>query len=199
MSIVAINGNSCAIRNGGALCWGKNNSGQIGNGTTTDSSEIYQVTGLDSGVTAIDGGWISGCAVINGAAKCWGSNYYGNLGDATNNDSFVPVQVKGLTSGVTAISVGYAHACAVVDGRVYCWGANTYGTLGNNTSGTSTHSNVPVQVQGLTSGATAVSCGTSFSCAIVNGRATCWGRNDSGQLGDGTAVDSVVPITVALP
>jgi hypothetical protein len=96
----------------------------------------------------------------------------GAIGDNSHNSSSVPVQVQGLTSGVTAVAAGGYQgfaadgSCAVVNGGAQCWGKNTYGTLGNDST---TDSPVPVQVQGLTSGVTAIARGQFHTCAIVNG------------------------------
>jgi alpha-tubulin suppressor-like RCC1 family protein len=140
---------TCAVVNGGVLCWGYNNYGQLGNNSTAQSSVPVQVQGLTAGATAITAGSNHTCAVLNGSAYCWGWNSYingigGMLGNGTTIDSSVPVQVTGLTSGVQAIATGYSHACAVVNGRaVWCWGANDFFQLGNNSTANSL---VPVLV-----------------------------------------------------
>ncbi len=188
---------TCAIVNGGAKCWGDNAFGQLGdNNAPTDSGVPVDVQGLNTGVTAISAGEYHTCAIVNGGAKCWGFNLLGQLGDGnTGTSSGAPVDVQGLSSGVTAISVGRSHTCAVVNGGAKCWGNNGNGELGNNNAGTD--SAVPVDVQGLSSGVTAISAGDSHTCAIVNGGAQCWGFNYSGQLGDNNAgTDSAVPVDV---
>ncbi|MFO0462677.1 MAG: choice-of-anchor D domain-containing protein [Burkholderiales bacterium] len=124
-----------------------NSQGQLGNGSTTDSTTPVQVTGLTSGVTAVAAGERHSCAVVNGGVQCWGYNAFGQLGNGSDTDSTTPVQVTGLTSGVTAVAGGYSYSCAVVNGGVQCWGYNGYGQLGN---GTITGSTTPVQVTGLT-------------------------------------------------
>ena len=79
------------------------------------------------------------------------------------------------------------------DGTVWAWGSNSNGQLGN---GTTTDSNIPLQVPGL-SGMTAVAAGNSFTVALKNdGTVWAWGSNSNGQLGNGTTTDSSIPLQV---
>jgi len=191
---------TCALISGGLKCWGRNSVGQLGNGTsgnTTDSNVPVDVSGLASGVVAVSAGEDHTCAVISGGLNCWGENDEGELGDGTNTDSNVPVDVSGLASGVVAVSAGYDHTCALISGgSLQCWGENFHGQLGNGVTGVS--SNVPMDVIGLASGVVAVSGGSRHTCAVtVSGGAKCWGSNFNGQLGTGTSTDSNVPVDVA--
>ncbi len=192
---------TCAIVDGGARCWGGNDYGQLGNNSTATYSVVpVQVQGLASGVTAISTGWDHTCALVNGGAQCWGSNDYGQLGNNSTTNSLAPIQVQSLTSGTTAIaaiSAGFNHTCAIVDGGAQCWGGNDHGQLGN--SSTTTYSAVPVQVEGLTSGVTAIDAGRNFTCALVDGGLQCWGDNSYGQLGNNSMIDSTVPVKVQFP
>lgn len=182
---------TCAIVNGAAKCWGNNDSGQLGNGSTTDANVPVNVSGLTSGVTAISvvdrgQGNEHTCAVVNGAAKCWGSNYVGQLGNGQSGSATpvtTPVDVVGLSANVTDIAAGANHSCAIVGGSVKCWGYNYYGQLGNGTSGTHDPYPSPVNVTGLPAGATKIVAGNDFNCVIVSGGVWCWGRNEQGQLG----------------
>lgn len=99
-------------------------------------------------------------------------------------------------SGARAESMA-AHSCVVKeDATVWCWGSNYGGALGNASVGT--ESATPVQVTGLTD-AVKVSTGIGGSCAIrSNGRAYCWGANDSKQIGNSSigSNGSVTPVEV---
>ncbi|MCP4304231.1 MAG: RCC1 repeat-containing protein [bacterium] len=143
---------TCALtRNGPRRCWGLNNQGQLGDETTIDRNEPFEVRGLGIGVTAtaIAAGGTHTCAVTStGGVKCWGWNTVGQLGDGTTSldPGPVPVDVIGLGNGVTAtaIAAGYSHTCALTsDGEVMCWGRNARGQLGN---GSTTNSSTPVPV-----------------------------------------------------
>ena len=147
-SITAGGYHTCAVLvSGAATCWGSNQDGELGNGTTTDSAIPVPVTGLSSGVASITASYWHTCAVlVSGAATCWGMNLNGQLGNGTTTDSAIPVPVTGLSSGVASITPGGNHTCAVlVSGAAKCWGSGRGGQLGNG----GTDSTVPVTVTGL--------------------------------------------------
>jgi alpha-tubulin suppressor-like RCC1 family protein len=95
---------ACAIVNGAAKCWGYNNDGQLGKGSTTNATSPVAVTGLTSGVTAISVGEYSACAIVNGFTDCWGYNADGQLGNgSTTNSSTSVLAIPGLENGVSYI------------------------------------------------------------------------------------------------
>jgi alpha-tubulin suppressor-like RCC1 family protein len=196
---------SCAVADGAAYCWGENSNGQLGNNTAIGSTVPVAVdtTGVLNGrtVTAIDAGLAHTCAVADGRAYCWGYNGYGELGINSTIGSKVPVAVSttGPLNGkaVTAISLGGHDTCAVADGTASCWGYNSSGQLGNNTT-TDAKVPVPVNTTGPLNGrtVTAIAAGSIHTCAMAEGRASCWGYNGDGRLGNNSTTDSTVPVPV---
>ena len=194
-SVSARQGTTCGVTkpSGVAFCWGRNDAGQLGNGTTTASIVPVPVRGGYSfiSVTAYSG---HACGVVKlGSAYCWGSNTEGQLGNGTNVNSSVPVPVSGAQT-FTSVSVGYNHSCGVTkSGAAYCWGSNYYGTLGNNSTARSI---VPVAVSGGYTFAS-LSAGGVGNCGVTTaGAAYCWGSNTNGQLGNGTYNQSNAPVAV---
>ena len=198
--VTAISGgreHTCALLATGAVtCWGWNEYGQLGDGTTANRLTPIAVTGLDSDVTAITGGTRHTCALLaTGAVTCWGDNTDGQLGDGTTANRLTPTAVTGLDSDVTAITAGHNHTCALLaTDAVHCWGYNGYGQLGD---GTTANRLTPTAVTGLDSGVTAISASRFHTCALLaTGALTCWGWNGYGQLGDGTTANRLTPTAV---
>lgn len=151
-------------------------------------------------------GFYRTCGIVNDDAYCWGANTQGQLGDGTTNDSLTPVAVKreaypgGIGShAVVSIAAAAESNCVIIDtGEVYCWGDNWQGQLGD---GTTTDSLVPKKISGV-SGKNFVQLGSgSYSmCALTDGgELYCWGRNNSGQVGNNTTNIQLTPTLIGGP
>ncbi|MEU3407691.1 sialidase [Streptomyces sp. NPDC006670] len=190
---------SAASSDSGApvLSWGAGRTGQLGNGTTTDSLSPTAVTRLArADVDQISAGGTSSAdsfalARTGSTVKAWGHDSSGQLGDGSTSSQSVPIPVPGL-SHIKDIAAGGRHALALdTSGQVYSWGDNAYGQLGNNHTGDSR--GVPERVGGLAK-VKQVSAGCDFSLALLeNGKVYAWGRGVHGQLGTGNRATSAVP------
>jgi len=218
-SAVAAGGEfGCALVDDGRVrCWGANDRGQLGDGSTLFRPVPGDVVGLPAAparAVALATGWAHACAVVapGGQVWCWGDNTTGELGpEATGPFSARPVLVTGVSAVATPASPSspppiaagggvtgsppapFGHTCAIGSGGVACWGANGSGQLGD---GTTAESSSPRAVSGLPS-ASALAAGERHTCAVGPGGVACWGANGSGQLGDGTSAQSSSPRTVS--
>ncbi|MBP6775559.1 MAG: Ig-like domain-containing protein [Gemmatimonadaceae bacterium] len=185
---------SCGIAmNGAGYCWGASGLGQMGDGTQISYGNTFRtvptpIAGNHSFI-ALTLGYQFACGLTTtGSAYCWGSNG-SRLGNGGTADASAPVAVAG---GHTFLQIasGFGHSCAVTLAHdVYCWGSNSSGQVG--AGGASSQSPVlsaggmkmaEVGVAGIGTGS------GSFTCAVSENRLTtyCWGRNEFGQLGNGT-------------
>ncbi|HBV99548.1 MAG TPA: hypothetical protein DEF36_21215 [Desulfotomaculum sp.] len=199
---------SVALKTDGTVwAWGRNNIGQLGNGTTINSYTPVQVkgpsgTGFLTGIVAIASGYQHVAALrSDGAVFAWGSNNSGELGNGTENESSLPVQVlspdgAGYLTDIIAIAAGNQHTLALQrSGKVWVWGSNGLGELGIGAVDFASHP-YPVQVTGLDSyNISAISAGEFLSMALSSdegGKIWTWGDNGVGPsgglggLGDGT-------------
>jgi alpha-tubulin suppressor-like RCC1 family protein len=192
-------GHSLALMSDGTVwAWGWNFKGQLGNGTTNDSSSPVEVRGLPNKAIAIAGGAYHSLALMSdGTVWAWGLNTFGILGNGTANDSTSPVQVEGLPNKATAIAGGLDHSLALMsDGTVWAWGWNGVGEWGSFTTYSSSS---PVEATGLPHMAVAIAGRGLHSLVLMSdGTVWTWGHNGSGQLGDGTTTDHSLPVQVSL-
>lgn len=196
-SLISAGGShSCALLQSGIVtCWGSNDLGELGDGTTMQRSTPVPVLGV-LGVIAVGAGSRFSCGLTKtGSVQCWGKNDQGQLGDGTTVGRTTAAVVQGLGGVASRLSVGRAHSCVVLTtGTVRCWGDNGSGQLGD---GTTQQRSVPTDVVLMSSTAVSVSAGGDHTCVVTsNGHVQCWGGNDYGQLGNGTTTSSLLPVTV---
>lgn len=197
-------GHTCALTGEATVyCWGASFDGRLGYGDPTLEPQPLPMqvrnpddTGPLTGVVDITTGSQFGCAVTEASsAYCWGNNHSGKLGTGeVGGTEPLPVAVtgtdgSGALGGVDAITGGGSHACAQRGDEAYCWGNNFQGQLGSGETSTPVPHPVPVMGSdgtGTLTGVTALAAAAGHTCAATeSGGAYCWGRNSSGQIGDG--------------
>ncbi len=196
-AVAAGTAHTCARTGSGEIwCWGKNDQGQLGDGSESAARGVPKPVGGLTGVAALTAKGGHTC-VLSGAGdiQCWGLNKFGQLGNGIYTNQSVPSAVTGLDSPAGVVAAGWSQTCAVLEGgKLMCWGWNFYGQLGE---GSTANRNHPVEVVGLDGKVTAVAGGGGHTCAIMEaGDVFCWGFNEKGQLGNQAAVDSVLPVRV---
>lgn len=204
---------SCAlVAGGGVKCWGYNSLGSLGDNTTVDKPipvDVLDASGLSplTGISQISTGGSHSCALAAGGVKCWGNRSFGRLGNNAAGGGAQPlpvdVQVPGggaPLGGIVQVALGQNHSCArSAASGVYCWGRGDLGQQGN---GATAHALVPVVVldsagaSALTDIA-AIAVGAQHACALSGaGAVQCWGENTKGQLGNGSTLNSSLPVNV---
>jgi alpha-tubulin suppressor-like RCC1 family protein len=188
--IIAGDQHGCAVDpDGQAWCWGYNEFGQLGDGTTDDSNVPTAVAGEQTFESLAAGRYFTCGLTDEGAAWCWGDNSRGQLGDGStgegsdDQDRSSPVQVLGDLN-FTSLVAGQLHVCGLVDtGEAYCWGSYPSGQLGNASTENQTAPGRSAESLTLVSLA---SGGDNHTCGVdTDGKSWCWGNNTFGQLGNG--------------
>lgn len=178
---------SCAIIAGAVKCVGRNQYGQLGDGTTNDSTS-WVSTGITDAVS-VSAGVGTSCAVkADGTAWCWGWGGGGALGNGGNSDSSSPVQVPGITDAVQVESGPNGRCVRTSGGLVKCWGHGRFRGDGSSAAATT-------PVTASITDVTKIAVGSMAVCALKSDKTVwCWGGNDDGQLGNGTTTESYVPV-----
>ena len=194
---------TCATTSDGVRCWGANDLGQLGDGSTTSTDRpgpaAFAGTGLALGAdhTCVSGGMV----------RCWGANEAGQLG--VDAPAFSPTPVVAPTDNPGLLAAGRAHSCASETGTVvgpgfgdfpfWCWGSNDHGQLGDG----STTSHAAPNTISVMWAVFSAAAGDAHTCAISQESPSailfCWGDNRLGQLGDGSRVERHAPTEVLIP
>ena len=186
--------NSCAVSSANnLLCWGLTSNGLIGNGSESGNPINYpvEIPLLNGKTKQVSVAQHYACAVsTDGGLYCWGRKDKPlGMSPAPSSNLRTPTLVPGMETGVASVAVGNWHACATMEtGKIKCWGTNDKGNLGTGSGGSSL---VPVDVAGISQGATAVTVTrflyqsnyfTPQSCAVVSGKLKCWGTGVTGTM-----------------
>ena len=183
---------TCVTSQAGALyCFGDNAFGQLGIGDTLQhGGPMFLDAGAIRWVSVAPGDRHTCALATNADAFCWGDNAEGALGTGELAPHLSPVQVLG--SNFRSLSLGDGYTCAVdAAGAIWCWGRNSEGQLGQ-TDATNPPGPSPTPLRVGTGQYRLVAAGQGHACGLgVDGGLECWGRNNEGQLGNGSPLGNV--------
>lgn len=183
----------CGVVGGGAQCYGLDYMGQLGNDTGGNSATPAAVVGL-SNVTSIASWGFSSCAIANGGVSCSGGNQHSNLGDGTTTNRQAPVAAGSFTTAAEVSISGRLSCVRLASGAVSCWGNNQQGETGTGVNGGTV--TTPTAVVASFGSANELSVGGRHACIRASTNIWCWGRNNEGQIGDGSYADTNVAAKV---
>lgn len=185
-----------ALKSDGSLwAWGKNDKGQIGDGTNADKYYPVRIGNSSNWISISCGGNQTFAIKSDGTLWGWGWNDFETLGDGSNLNKNAPVQIGNATDW-SSVSSGRAHTLAIkTNGTLWGWGYNSQGQLGD---GSNIQRSSPVQIGNSTNWVSIV-CGSDHTLGIKSdGTLWSWGINGRGELGDGTTTNKNVPVQVGL-
>lgn len=213
-----VSNRGCAFVGKRLYCWGDNNFGQLGTGSSSVTSLAEWVPRPDTrngdfisptSLGVFPGGHF--CVSDAGSVWCWGKNNTGQLGLGDRILREQPTRVSGLPGDILEVVTGSVHTCArsASDG-VWCWGLNAYGQTGQPYGEIEYDPStlaligpaqlLPQRVPGLPDLVDSIASGYSHNCALAGGRVYCWGQNSYGQLGDSSLADHATPAgVIAVP
>ncbi len=195
-SITGGGSHTCGLlNNGSVVCWGSNNYGQIGNGSSGGYALNPVFVNTTESFVSIAAGGSHTCGLLtNGSMMCWGNNDYGQIGNGSKGTALNLVLVNSTESFVS-IAAGAAHTCGLLNnGSMMCWGQNNDGQIGDGSSWEDRLNPVFVNT---TESFVSIDTGYSHTCGVLNnGSAMCWGSNDYGTIGDGTTTQRNNPVFV---
>jgi alpha-tubulin suppressor-like RCC1 family protein len=200
---------TCALdETGVAYCWGQNEQGQVGDGSTINR-DVPTAVGGSLRFQRISAGVSVTCALTtDDVPYCWGSNRFGSVGDGTTADRLVPTPVIGGHRFTEVTTSGWLSCGLTAAGAAYCWGSNEQGQLGIGTTPVETCdtggapgstipcSHMPLQVAGSLSFAS-IAVGGLHACGLTSAAELyCWGMSTS--WGDAwTSTPDRIPVRAA--
>jgi len=204
MAVAAGKSSTCGIKADNKLyCWGWNEFGQLGNyrsGEAAEENKPTEVTAFGILWSLVSAGNTHTCAINNKEEKglfCWGYNAFGQLGNGKSTPMDIvksPYPTHDYKNW-NSISAGDAFTCGIkTDNVLYCWGHDDHGQIGDGED--TSIKTAPTKIMEATAW-TSISAGFDHTCAISKaGELYCWGRNDSGQVGNNTTEEKTTPVKI---
>ena len=174
--------------------WGRNNNGQLGNGTSTDSSVPVQASGLTNVIQLGLGSYISAALKDDGTVWVWGGGSYGSIGNGSTSTVYVPTQVPNLND-VKEITVGAYHILALKnDGSLWTWGRGDHGEMGD---GSNNNRTTPYEITGINNIKFARANAYTTYVVTESGELYAWGLGGNGEIGNSSLgnVNTVTHVT----